>query len=217
MNIARAILGLGFAVLAAASAVAQEQGPYVGFDYGTVRSNDGHSYCLAQGLSEDNNNLTEPGYCDAESEFLRFRGGFQFSPYIAAEAFYTEATDFGFEVNNKDACNQTAFRGEFSMQTTGALMKWIYPTEKYSAFLRTGFHNWKRKGDAVFFHSSGNTQGEPDCLRATNLAASGTHFVYGFGATFNLAPNMQIVGTYDIQKTKDFDLAGASAGLSFHF
>ena len=217
MNIARAILGLGFAVLAAASAVAQEQGPYVGFDYGSVRSNDGHTYCVSQGLSVENNNLTEPGFCDAESEFLRFRGGFQFSPYIAAEAFYTEATDFEFGVPNKNFCSGADYRGSFSMQTTGALMKWIYPTEKYSAFLRTGFHNWKRKGNAKFFHESSNTQGTPACLEVKDLAASGTHFVYGFGATYNVGPNMQIVGTYDIQKTKDFDLAGASAGLSFHF
>lgn len=214
MSIARAILGLGFAVLAAASAVAQEQGPYVGFDYGSVRSNDGHTYCLAQGLSVENNNLTEPGFCDAESEFLRFRGGFQFSPYIAAEAFYTEATDFEFEVNNYCA-NRVTYSGNFSMQATGALMKWIYPTEKYTAFLRTGFHNWKRKGEAKFFHETNNTQDK--CFGVTDLAGSGTHFVYGFGATYNVGPNMQIVGTYDIQKTKDFDLAGASAGLSFHF
>lgn len=213
MNIARAILGLGFAVLAAASAVA-EQGPYMGFDYGTARSNDGYTYCVAQGYTADN--VAEPGSCDAESEFLRFRGGFQFSPYIAAEAFYTEATDFEFNVDNAFNCNETTYQGNFSMQTTGALMKWIYPTEKYSAFLRTGFHNWKRKGDAKFFHDSDRSK-VGHCLLTTDLAGSGTNFVYGFGATYNLAPNMQIVGTYDIQKTKDYDLAGASAGLSFHF
>ena len=216
MNIARAILGLGLAVLMAAGAMA-EQGPYMGFDYGAVRSNDGYHYCIQQGLS-DAKEITEAGTCDSESEFLRFRGGYEFSPYIAAELFYTEATDFEFNIPNAGStCNDTDYRGNFSMQTTGALMKWIYPAEKYSAFLRTGFHNWKRKGEAKFFHRGEGSKSDPQCLQVNSLAASGTHFIYGFGATYNLGPNMQIVGTYEIQKTKDYDLAGASAGLSFHF
>lgn len=205
MSKARSVLLSIAAAALAAGAGAQEQSPYIGFDIGAGRSNDSEAYCKGRPLGPIDG-------CDQESTFLRFRGGFEFSEHVAGELFYTEANDMAVE-QDLYANQDSTLRGEYHMQFTGAALKLTLPSESINAFVRFGFHNWKREGLAV----SPDPQSADIEQPRVDFAGSGTNFTYGFGAEYKLAPNMRVVGSYDNHKTADLDIAGAAVGLSYHF
>ncbi|MBF2735836.1 MAG: outer membrane beta-barrel protein [Betaproteobacteria bacterium AqS2] len=198
MSKARRILASIAAAAALAAAASAEQTRYVGFDIGAGRSNDTGSYCAGLGIND----------CEKDGLLLRFRGGFEFSEHVAGEFFYAETNDMAVEQVNHDN-NIGLLTGEYHMQFTGAAVKLILPAETVNAFVRLGFHNWKREGSAA-------TASSPNLSRV-DFSGSGTNFAYGFGAEYKLAPNMRVLAAYDNYKTADLDVAGAGIGLSFHF
>lgn len=180
MKIAKSTSIAALLLSLSAAAQAQSQGWYIGAGGGSTKANNA-------GSCSDLNGLFDPGFsCTSNDTSTGWKvfAGYQFNPYIAAEAGYVDLGNFKLSASGNIAAipataNSTDKASGFSLDAVGTL-----PIgEGFGLLGRIGILAWKLDATATV---SGGGLGPPGSGPATtNDKPTGTSVDFGVGVKYD--------------------------------
>ena len=182
------------AVLAASPALAEDTGFYVGAGLGNFATNSDMIY----------------GGRDFDGSDIGFKvfGGYQFMPWLAAEAEYI---DGGEPDDNYDSGTDQLTLSVGVSGFVGSAVGILPIGENFNVFGKLGFIYWDADG-------SGKIRDAGNLVTKVSVGEDGTDFAWGVGGTWNISETFGLRAEYQGFELSNFDSVDfASASVIWRF